>query len=130
MATKKSLEAAAATSKLFSGATEQEKTIGNGNTVYEKSLKERSKGKTITIQTVENPTKETDQEQKKKSDTAMFSCRMDADVIAKWKAYTKVGGYGNIGDMTVQALSEYMDKHKLSEEEETKYKKLYEAYKL
>ena len=137
MATKKSLEAAAATSKLFSGAAEQEKTIGNGNTVYEKSLKERNKTRTLVLQTAEDSTKETEQgkkNEKKQKKTIIFSCRLDADLytdtIARWKSYAQVRGYGNIGSLTAQVLDEYMQHHPIPAEQQEEFQKLFEINKI
>lgn len=91
MASKKSLEAAAATSGLFTAAKEQE------------------------------------QEQEKKKETATFSVKIDTDVLKRWRIYAELDGYGKKGELTEAALNEYMNRHKLTAEKQTRFDNLYNA---
>lgn len=108
MASKKSLEAAAATSGMFTAATETEQA--------------------------KKPKKGTRQQAKEqatsKPEMVVFSCRLDKDTAARWKAYASVDGYGDKSKLTDAALKEYMENHPLSKEQKAKYNALYEANKL
>jgi len=104
MATKKSLEAAAATSGMFTEAKE--------------------------TKTATKATKEPVNKVESKAETVPYSCRMDTDTIARWKAYVKVEGYGNMGEMTKQAITEYMKAHPLTKDKKAKYQALYEVSKM
>lgn len=95
MASKKSLEAAAATSGMFTEATEQEKP----------------KTKKATRQ---QPTPEA------KRETATFSVKIDSEVLKRWRYYASANGYGDKGKLTEAALVEYMNRHKLTPEQQEK----------
>lgn len=90
MATKKSLQAAAATSGMFTAAKEEPKQA--------------------------KPKKETRQqatpEPKRTKET--FSVKIDSEVLKKWRVYTSIDGYGDKGRLTEAAISEYMNRHKLT----------------
>lgn len=87
MATKKSLQAAAATSGMFTAAKEEPK-----------------QKKETRQQATPEPkrTKET------------FSVKIDSEVLKKWRVYTSIDGYGDKGRLTEAAISEYMNRHKLT----------------
>lgn len=95
MASKKSLEAAAATSTLFSEATEQDKP----------------KAKKPARQ---QPTPGA------KRETATFSVKIDSEVLKRWRYYASANGYGDKGKLTEAALVEYMNRHKLTPEQQEK----------
>ena len=101
MASKKSLEAAAATAGMFSEATEQEKP----------------KAKKETRQQA-NP--------EPKRETATFSVKIDSDVLKKWRYYASMNGYGDKGRLTEAAIVEYMNRHKLTPEQQAKLDALME----
>ena len=83
------------------------------------------------VETEKKPTKpEQPQEKSESKEKAIFSCRMDADLVARWKAYAKVEKYGDIGKMTADIISEYMNTHKLTGESKKRFDTLYEASKL
>jgi len=98
MATKKSLEAAAATNGMFTAATEQEK------------VKQEKQPKVEARQ----------QEQEPKKETATFSVKIDTEVLKKWRLYASMDGYGDKGKLTEAALNEYMNRHKLTPEQQAK----------
>lgn len=93
MATKKSLEAAAGTAGLFTAAKE------------------------------EDPKKETRQREKPegRKETATFSVKIGADTLKKWRTYASMNGYGDKGKLTEAALNEYMNRHKLTPEQQAKF---------
>ena len=93
MASKKSLEAAAATAGMFTEAKEQEKP---------KAKKEKLKPEP-------------------KRETATFSVKIDSDVLKRWRVYASMDGYGDKGKLTEAALSEYMNRHKLNPEQQKKF---------
>lgn len=95
MATKKSLEAAAATAGMFTEAKEQEKP----------------KTKKATRQ---------QPEPEAKRDTATFSVKIDSEVLKRWRYYASANGYGDKGKLTEAALVEYMNRHKLTPEQQAK----------
>ncbi len=95
MASKKSLEAAAATAGLFTEAKEQDKP----------------KTKKATRQ---QPTPEA------KRETATFSVKIDSEVLKRWRYYASANGYGDKGKLTEAALVEYMNRHKLTPEQQEK----------
>lgn len=95
MASKKSLEAAAATSTLFSEATEQDKP----------------KTKKATRQQAAP---------EKKRETATFSVKIDTEVLKRWRYYASANGYGDKGKLTEAAIVEYMNRHKLTPEQQAK----------
>lgn len=91
MATKKALNAAAATSGLFEKATEQDK-----------------------------PKKEKQAAGEPKRETATFSVKIEANTLKKWRYYASMNGYGDKGKLTEAAIQEYMNRHKLSPEQQAK----------
>ena len=95
MASKKSLEAAAATAGMFTEAKEQEKP---------KAKKETRK-----------------QEPEPKRETATFSVKIDSDVLKRWRVYASMDGYGDKGKLTEAAITEYMNRHKLTPEQQKKF---------
>lgn len=115
MATKKSIKAAAATTGLF--VTEQTETKPEKNEV----MVEETTGK------ADRAKKETAAEQKKELD--IFSVRIDRDILLQWKSRTSVDGYGKIGELTEAALTEYMNRHKLTPEQEETYTATYNYLK-
>lgn len=92
MASKKSLEAAAATSGMFTAAAKETKQAAG----------------------------------EKKRELQTFSVRIDSDLIKKWKTYTTVEKYGEMGKLTEAALTEYMNRHKLTGDKLKKYETLIE----
>ncbi len=97
MATKKSLEAAAATSGLF------DETKGTRKP-------KRKPGPAAIPET--------------KKEKATFSVKIDSTVLKKWRFYSSMNGYGDKGNMTEAALNEYMNRHKLSPEQQKKLETL------
>lgn len=98
MASKKSLAAAAATSGMFEKAKEQDKP-----------------GKEIKQEPVNT-----------KKETATFSVKIGADTLKRWRYYASANGYGDKGKLTEAALIEYMNKHKLTPEQQKKLDTLME----
>lgn len=96
MASKKSLEAAAATATMFTEVTEQEKP----------------KTKKATRQQAEPEAKR---------ETATFSVKIDTEVLKRWRVYASIDGYGDKGKLTEAALNEYMNRHKLNPEQQKKF---------
>ena len=97
MPSKKSLEAAAATTGLFTQATEQE----------------QPKPKKA-------PRQQPTPEPKAKRETATFSVKIDSEVLKRWRYYASANGYGDKGKLTEAALVEYMNRHKLTPEQQEK----------
>lgn len=97
MASKKSLEAAAATAGMFSEAKEQEKP----------KTKKRQ-------QATPEP------EPEPKRETATFSVKIDSQVLKRWRYYASANGYGDKGKLTEAAIVEYMNRHKLTPEQQEK----------
>ena len=95
MASKKSLAAKAATVGMFTAANEPD-----------------TKAET------NKPTPE------KKRETATFSVKIGADTLKKWRIYASIDGYGDKGKLTEAALNEYMNRHKLSPENQVKFNTL------
>lgn len=91
MASKKSLEAAAATSGMFSKAPEQPEQ------------------------------KEIRQQATPKSEKVTFSVKIDSNVLKRWRTYASMNGYGDKGKLTEAALIEYMNRHKLTPEQQEKF---------
>ena len=89
MVSKKSLEAAAATSGMFTAAKDLDKKQGK--------------------------------KQEPKRETATFSVKIDTDVLKKWRIYASIDGYGDKGKLTEAALNEYMNRHKLTPEQQAKF---------
>jgi hypothetical protein len=96
MASKKSLEAAAATSGMFSKAPEG-------------------------VSKTDTPTSEGMQQATPKRETATFSVKIDTDVLKRWRTYASMNGYGDKGKLTEAALIEYMNRHKLTPEQQAKF---------
>lgn len=96
MASKKSLQAAAATAGMFTEATEQEKP----------------KAKKAPKQEAPEP--------EAKREAATFSVKIDKEVLKRWRYYASANGYGDKGKLTEAALVEYMNRHKLSPEQQEK----------
>lgn len=94
MASKKSLAAAAATSGMFTEAKET--------------------GKKESRQQAPEP----------KRETATFSVKIDTEVLKKWRVYASIDGYGDKGKLTEAALSEYMNRHKLTGDKLKKFEAL------
>lgn len=92
MASKKSLEAAAATSGMFSKAPEQSE-------------------KKAEVQQQATP----------KSEKVTFSVKIDSSVLKRWRTYASMNGYGDKGKLTEAALVEYMNRHKLPPEQQEKF---------
>lgn len=91
MASKKSLEAAAATSGMFSKAPEQPEQ------------------------------KEIQQQATPKSEKVTFSVKIDSNVLKRWRTYASLEKYGDKGRLTEAALVEYMNRHKLTPEQQEKF---------
>lgn len=92
MATKKQLEAAAATSGMF----------------------EQGKPKKTTAKKQNAP-------DPKQRELQTFSVKIDSDVLKRWRTYTTIEKYGETGKLTEKALEEYMNRHKLSPEQQAKF---------
>ena len=100
MATKKSLQAAAATSGMFTAAKEEPKQAKPKKATRQQATPEP------------NRTKET------------FSVKIDSEVLKKWRVYTSIDGYGDKGRLTEAAILEYMNRHKLTGAKLKKYETL------
>ena len=116
MASKRSLEAAAATAGLFTQATEADKP---------KAKRGRPpKAKQAEAPT---PTAKADKVNKAagdpehKRELVTFSAKIDSEVSKHWRTYTTVGKYGDMGRLTEAALTEYMNRHKLPPELQKKF---------
>ena len=103
MATKKQLEAQAATNGLFQKATAKDK------------------GK----QTAPKKQQATPQPEPKR-ETATFSVKIDTEVLKRWRHYASMDGYGDKGKLTEAAIVEYMNRHKLTPEQQERLDKLCE----
>jgi uncharacterized protein (DUF4415 family) len=104
MATKKSLQAAAATSGMFTAAKEEPK---------------QAKPKKATRQQAQTVT---EPEPKRTKET--FSVKIDSEVLKKWRVYTSIDGYGDKGRLTEAAILEYMNRHKLTGDKLKKFETL------
>lgn len=108
MASKKSLQAAAATSGLFEHAQPQ----------ASENKPKRGRPKKVTEQQatapVTAPTPET------KRETATFSVKIDTEILKRWRYYASANGYGDKGKLTEAAITEYMNRHKLTPEQQAK----------
>ena len=102
MASKKSLEAAAATAGLFKQAEPEKKPRQQAQT--KKQTRQQA-------QTAPEP--------KRSKDT--FSVKIDSEVLRAWRIYTSLDGYGDKGRLTEAAISEYMNRHKLTGESKKKF---------
>ena len=116
MATKKSLEAAAATSGMFTAAKEPKKP----------TPPTKREGYTVEIGK-DKPKKETRQQAPEpRRETATFSVKIDTEILKKWRYYASMDGYGDKGKLTEAALTEYMNRHKLTPEQQAKLDALME----
>ena len=106
MASKKSLEAAAATAGLFKQAEPETK-----------KPRQQAQAKKQTRQQAQ-----TAPEPKRSKDT--FSVKIDSEVLKAWRTYTEMNGYGDKGRLTEAAISEYMNRHKLTGKQKERYDKL------
>ena len=102
MASKKSLEAAAATAGLFKQADTETK-----------KPRQQAQTKKQTRQQANAP------EPKRTKET--FSVKIDSEVLKAWRTYTSLDGYGDKGKLTEAAISEYMNRHKLTPDKQAKY---------
>ena len=100
MATKKSLQAAAATSGMFTAAKEEPKQAKQKKATRQQATPEPKH------------TKET------------FSVKIDSEVLKKWRVYTSSDGYGDKGRLTEAAILEYMNRHTLTGAKLERYEKL------
>ena len=64
--------------------------------------------------------------QQAKRDLVTYSVRIDMDVMKAWKTYTAIEKYGETGKLTEAALTEYMEKHKLTGDKLKKFNTLME----
>ena len=103
MASKKSLEAAAATAGLFKQAEPETK-------------KPRQQA-----QTKKQPRQQAQIEPEPKRSKETFSVKIDSEVLKAWRTYTSLDGYGDKGKLTEAAISEYMNRHKLTPDKQAKY---------
>ena len=71
-----------------------------------------------------SPRKESVAGQQGGRETATFSVKIGADTLKMWRIYASMDGYGDKGRLTEQALTEYMDRHKLSPEKQAKFEAL------
>lgn len=58
-------------------------------------------------------------EKKAEKKTGVLTCRIGSETLEQWRAYTTV--CGKIGELTEQALMDYMKKHPLKQEQEKAY---------
>lgn len=100
--TKKALKAAAATTGLFEQATEQDKP-------------QKAAAKTEKAAAGEP-----------KRETATFSVKIETETLKRWRLYASMNGYGDKGKLTEAAIIEYMNRHKLSPEQQAKLDALME----
>ena len=106
MASKNSLKAAAATSGMFTAANEEKTPKAT------KAPKAKAE--------------HTGQQAEPKRETATFSVKIDTEVLKRWRIYASMNGYGDKGKLTEAALNEYMNRHKLSPEQQAKFDALIE----
>ena len=112
MASKKSLEAAAATAGLFKQASPNETKQAR------QQAKTKAKKDTRKVYVIEEP-----------REKATFSVKIDSEVLKKWRIYTSMNGYGDKGKLTEAAISEYMNRHKLTPEQQARFIVLCEVSK-
>ena len=55
-----------------------------------------------------------------KRETVTFSVKIDSEVAKRWRYYASAYGYGDKGRLTEAAITEYMNRHKLSPELQAK----------
>lgn len=63
---------------------------------------------------------------KKGKETVPYTVRLEKDVAKRWRTYTELGKYGDKSTLTEAALTEYMERHKLSPELQKKFDTLME----
>lgn len=63
---------------------------------------------------------------KKSKETVPYTVRIEKDLLKQWKIYTECGAYGDKSKLTEAALTEYMNRHKLTAEQQAKYNALME----
>lgn len=107
MASKKSLEAAAATAGLFKQADTETK-----------KPRQQAQTKKQTRQQANAP--------EPKRETATFSVKIEVNTLKRWRYYAEANGYGDKGKLTEAAISEYMNRHKLTPEQQAKIDRLME----
>ena len=56
-----------------------------------------------------------------KREKATFSVKIDSEVLKRWRIYSSMNGYGDKGNLTEAALTEYMNRHKLKPEQQAKF---------
>lgn len=61
-----------------------------------------------------------------KREKAVFSVKIDSEVLKRWRFYASMDGYGDKGKLTEEALKEYMENHELPPEQKKKLKTLME----
>ena len=123
MASKRSLEAAAATAGLFTQVED------------DKPKAKAKRGRPKKVQPQPQHTPQTKPKTKpntaagmtnaktpeSKRETVTFSAKIDSEVSKKWRTYTTIDKYGDTGKLTEAALLEYMNRHKLTPEQQKKY---------
>lgn len=57
----------------------------------------------------------------RKKETVPYSVRLDTEVLKQWRTYTEVHQYGDKTKLTEAALTEYMNRHKLTPEQQKRY---------
>jgi hypothetical protein len=112
MASKKQLEAAAATAGLFEQAPKRK--VGRPR-----------KDTTTNTPTAAGTTNAKTPERKR--ETATFSVKIDLEVLKRWRIYASSNGYGDKGKLTEAAIVEYMNRHKLTAEQQKRYDRLCDA---
>lgn len=117
MASKKALEAAAATSGMFTEA-EKPKRGRKTKTVFEQAQEEAKNTPKVKVKLVDEQAAPIAEP---KRDLQTFSVKIDSEVLKKWRYYTTIEKYGETGKLTEAALSEYMNRHKLTQEQQAKF---------
>lgn len=106
------------------------------NMVYDPNKK--TEGKTVVIEKIEAPKEEPKKivlkkknvteaimtAGKKSKETVPYTVRIEKDLLKQWKIYTECGAYGDKSKLTEAALTEYMNRHKLTAEQQAKYNAL------
>lgn len=54
-----------------------------------------------------------------------FSTKIDFNILAQWRAFSALEGYGDLGNMTAEAVKEYMENHPVSKEQKARYDSRY-----
>lgn len=112
MASKRSLEAAAATAGLFTQVEDDKPKAKRGRP---KKVQPQPEPKQT------QPKPETAAGVDHRRETVTFSAKIDSEVSKKWRTYTTIDKYGDTGKLTEAALMEYMNRHKLTPEQQKKY---------